>query len=645
MNCYHNRTLFLCRKRFSISVNCWFCNSNTKVPYSQQDSFSCPNCLQYNGFSEDGTTGYNREIAEQHFSKLNTANTLYCRKSDQKIPSINGLCEGCNRNQEMKVIQLANFKPKVERKYDEEVEEYRQKLEDSYQLCQQCQRHLNKTLIRVKTKFIGSKITQLASKGVKVVKSLNNTKDRQVLSKIVMISVFILSVINLMKEINIKMDYLRSISNESMMNFYYHIVALRLTVMDLLKNLLDSANLPNWTEENVDPVASSAILLNIFLLFSQRCVRVQIIVSMLFWSLTMVMDEVPIDPSYQLAVKGSIAAVSVLASVLMLKKSIKPKESTVDFNSSFHKIHTDQDCLEDSDNDEDLSPSSSYNFDSRSVRSSLYAPSNSLYGTTMTQFNSFRDKTVKTIPHIEFLNGSSLNKTFHNSTLRRHNATLNPLSVTLSSHNASITHKVDPFVNRSFSIRSEVAACDRKQVQKEINRLNISGNNLGSTSTLKDFPQSIKSLNPFSLENSRCGSPTLSIASVFSGSQRTQVISPPRLEPTNIGEANKSWVAGGYWSSPQKRYIDVNHIAQCQKMSRSSSQSSGLGTTESGKNSRENSICYDDIPSIYSEPVRRRNLFEQPPDTRSLHGGFFSQTPKANNLFVNSNVSNFRKYR
>lgn len=46
-----------CRRKFPITVNCWFCNENTKVPYTQSNSWTCPSCEQYNGF-----TAVNKQI-------------------------------------------------------------------------------------------------------------------------------------------------------------------------------------------------------------------------------------------------------------------------------------------------------------------------------------------------------------------------------------------------------------------------------------------------------------------------------------------------------------------------------------------------------------------------------------------------------
>lgn len=47
--------------------------------------------------------------------------------SGRLIP-VNGLCEPCNRNQELKVQQLASFEPENEGDFDEEIEDYRWEL-------------------------------------------------------------------------------------------------------------------------------------------------------------------------------------------------------------------------------------------------------------------------------------------------------------------------------------------------------------------------------------------------------------------------------------------------------------------------------------------------------------------------------------
>lgn len=584
------------RKRFAITVNCWFCNNNTRVPYEQKNAFSCPSCSQYNGFSDDGN--YNREIPEHHHSKLNASANGFCQRTDTRLPHNNGLCEPCNRNQEMKVIQLANFKPRVEARYEEEIEDYRQKLEDSYQLCQKCQHHLLKTLNRVKTKFIGSRLTQLMSKGVPLVATVKAVKkNRQILSKLTMVTIFGLSVANLIKDMNIS---IRSMTSDSMHNIYFHIVALYLTIVDLLKSWLSELGKGNLVDINTDALATLAVILNIGILFGQTRVRQQIVASLLLWSVKMVLTEISINPAYELAVQCSIATTLVIVSVSMLFKS-RNGDPVTEQNASFHKMHVE--VAEDSETENDLESSSlggrtpsNYSPSTSSFRFSPRSASGTLIGPALF---------------------SSSHRPMHNRTFGQPDLS-----------------------NQNFSIRHEVAIADRSQVHRDITKLNISG--LGSTSTVRDFNLN-KSLNPFSLENSRCGSPTPSIASVFSGASRAQVISPPRLEPTFMAETATSWVGGGYWSSPQKRFLEAQNFSK-NEMSRSSSQSSGLGTIDSDKNSRENSIIHEDFgTSIFSEPIRRRNLFGRPQDARSLYGhGSFTQTPRVNNFFTANSFSNYR---
>lgn len=40
------------RRRFPATVNCWFCNENTKIPYDDLNKWTCKKCEQYNGFTE-----------------------------------------------------------------------------------------------------------------------------------------------------------------------------------------------------------------------------------------------------------------------------------------------------------------------------------------------------------------------------------------------------------------------------------------------------------------------------------------------------------------------------------------------------------------------------------------------------------------
>ncbi|XP_001845324.2 uncharacterized protein LOC6035092 [Culex quinquefasciatus] len=160
---------FSVRKRFPLRVNCWFCNTDTSVPYASGNCWHCPSCTQYNGFNEDGD--YNREIPEQYREARPRSNATDDDKmigGRARLPAQNGLCFGCNRNQELKIHQLASFVPEVEENYDAEVEEYQRQLEQAYKLCGRCERVVKRTLNDVKRNVLGAKLAQIGNRGLKV---------------------------------------------------------------------------------------------------------------------------------------------------------------------------------------------------------------------------------------------------------------------------------------------------------------------------------------------------------------------------------------------------------------------------------------------------------------------------------------------
>lgn len=68
---------------------------------------------------------YNCDIPAQRSVKLNKWKTSSFPSISDRLTPTNGLCEPCNRNQELKVQQLACFEPENEADFDEEIEEYR----------------------------------------------------------------------------------------------------------------------------------------------------------------------------------------------------------------------------------------------------------------------------------------------------------------------------------------------------------------------------------------------------------------------------------------------------------------------------------------------------------------------------------------
>jgi len=117
-------------------VNCWFCNGNARVPYADRNSWTCPKCEQYNGFTKDGD--YNRDMTSQrdcslgsqknssHGSSSICANSYYqdVLASNPPEPK-NGLCDQCNEAQRLKVEKLSQFEPKNESRFDQELKVYR----------------------------------------------------------------------------------------------------------------------------------------------------------------------------------------------------------------------------------------------------------------------------------------------------------------------------------------------------------------------------------------------------------------------------------------------------------------------------------------------------------------------------------------
>ncbi|XP_019367317.1 PREDICTED: transmembrane protein 201 [Gavialis gangeticus] len=130
------------KKPTHVTVNCWFCNQDTVVPYGNRNCWDCPNCEQYNGFQENGD--YNKPIPAQYMEHLNhvvSGATTFCdpTKPQQWVSSQLLLCKKCNNHQTMKIRQLASFSPREEGKYDDEIEVYKHHLEQTYKLCRPCQ--------------------------------------------------------------------------------------------------------------------------------------------------------------------------------------------------------------------------------------------------------------------------------------------------------------------------------------------------------------------------------------------------------------------------------------------------------------------------------------------------------------------------
>lgn len=98
------------------------------MPYLESNSWTCPHCEQYNGFTKDGD--YNREIFQQRDCSTLSADGEYSDHSSElymraSLPPRNGFCDGCNEAQRLKVEKLAQFEPKNESHFDTELKAYK----------------------------------------------------------------------------------------------------------------------------------------------------------------------------------------------------------------------------------------------------------------------------------------------------------------------------------------------------------------------------------------------------------------------------------------------------------------------------------------------------------------------------------------
>lgn len=410
--------------------------------------------------------------------------------------------------------------------------------------------------------------------------------------------------------------------SDSILAIYNHFNALLFTLGDILMTHLKGYELSEWIKDiSFDKMAASALLLNLALImWDRKSIRPQIVISMLVWSAKMVSNELVIDETYTRAVKGTIASLLVVSSLSILIKLWRSKDdnSSKNQNTSFHKITND--AIEDSDNEFEVSDSASF-YDWKSSRTSSFP--------------------VHQNSHSK-LNASLCSKTFSGDLKHR--------------FHKSSPKSVDLLSNKSFSIIKEVNSADRKQIQNDITRLKLSDlthdQAFSTSSTIADFNST---LNPFSMEKSQRASPTPSIASIFTSASQRHVVSPPRLHSPQVytSDNTQSWVAGGYWTSPPKKYIESAISNPKPIISRSSSQSSGLGTIESEKNSRENSLAQEEIArSIFSKSnVHNTNLFHKPPVRSLFENSLF---PSNRSILGESSFystykfggnNNFNKYR
>lgn len=132
------------RPLYPVSVNCWFCACDVRVPYGNKHCWDCPYCEQYNGFKEDGS--YNKPVPAQYTEDIN--HPIHCLPAEF-LTRGEFLCHSCQRNQLLKIKQLAAFEPLNEATYDDEIAFYQRHLEKVYALCPACEKIVQEEVQRV----------------------------------------------------------------------------------------------------------------------------------------------------------------------------------------------------------------------------------------------------------------------------------------------------------------------------------------------------------------------------------------------------------------------------------------------------------------------------------------------------------------
>ncbi|CAL8093303.1 unnamed protein product [Calicophoron daubneyi] len=122
-------------------AECWFC-CRSVLKNSKGDSFECPYCRQYNGFTADGD--YNRVIPAQYIAPEHPKRFVDERNGFHTESGI--LCGLCERNQELIRKGLADFEPTCEERWDAELADLKRRLECIYGLCESCK---NKSRTRI----------------------------------------------------------------------------------------------------------------------------------------------------------------------------------------------------------------------------------------------------------------------------------------------------------------------------------------------------------------------------------------------------------------------------------------------------------------------------------------------------------------
>lgn len=562
------KLIYNLRLLLSWRVNCWFCNSNFWVKFIERNSWTCPKCEQYNGFTEDGD--YNKPIVN------NVEETPKTPKVFQRTLPNNGLCKMCNINQQLKVTQLANFVPMNEKKYDEEIENYRLQLEKAYKLCSPCKRVVQMKLNKEKETLLGSKLLEQRTPEKKQNKINENQLFKNFINKS---STFIATILFIL----VCTEFYKIISEID--NLSSTIKNIRLIMTGLLERLFTIMKMKTIQTfpflENYEITTSMYSYMPLPNVFKYKDIdfwnittqkalgglvcSIQIVGNMWnvntmkytiildgLWLVFVFMstaDHVLLDPLYICGVKmASILMILLVYKQMQSKKinritkvNFSPKQVNNRVTSENASMDEEDSFNLDTDDDVSLSKFGIPHFTDSSTETGSPLNTSLINGRSFTP----RSESLWTKPN--------LNSTFCVNSVTSKSPTSIPETV---------------FAKPIFKKYQKLAKDDSDSELDE----SISSLCIGSPSKSKKKTNSIFSLRKFA------ATPSFVAPRPVTGAR-------PLISPSKLGHGT-SWVAGGYWGAEGERITDLNG-------SRSSSQSSGFESQTSSMN--------------------QRNLFSQPP--------------------------------
>ncbi|XP_049867449.1 uncharacterized protein LOC126367766 [Pectinophora gossypiella] len=602
---YSLRTILLWR------VNCWFCNNNFWVKLPERNSWTCPKCDQYNGFTKDGD--YNKPLFAVNEQNHKTPKVFH------SSPPRNGLCKMCNINQQLKVAQLANFVPMNDRNFDEEIDSYRMQLEKAYRLCSPCKKVLQTKLHKEKEVLLGTKLLETRSpdkKGYKIEMQnrrlqgfINNTSMYLAGLLLILVSVECYSNIRKDKSLSSTVTNIKDVVYGLLVRILSIIKMKMLMTFPVLENyLVDVHNiihLDKWPKRltfTYDKVKGYNILtqeaLGGFVCLIQIIGHVWSVNKLKFtvatdllWSIFVITSiahhSVAVDPTIMSLVK----LFSMLA-VLFVYRRMKPKSirrqnatkvtpAPKNMKNLTNCTMIDEDDSMETDDDVSLSQFGLHNF-TESSNETIGPLNNSLIGGR--SFTPRSNDSIWTKP--------KLNSTF----------CVNPVLKSPSSVSDTV------FAKPSYQKMSKDNSFKKYQ-------------NLTKDDSDSDLDESISSLCIGSPKKSKQNGSIFSLRK-FTATPNFVAPTPlarsrPLISPSKLGHST-SWVAGGYWGTEGERQIfNING-------SRSSSQSSGFESQASSMNQRP----------VFSQPPSREESVCGEPDRNTLM-----------DRFSNCSMSNFGSYQ